>query len=949
MNWRDTEFRVAAAVFAFSLILYLLTVAPTASFWDAGEFIAIANQLQVSHPPGAPVYMLIGRAFSMFVPTPYIALAVNLVSVLASALTILLTHLIIVRLVKEWRSDTGPGEEGRVVALSAGVIGACTFAVTDSFWFNAVEAEVYALSMLFTAIVVWLVLKWREDTQIEEAAGGGSGHLFGLASNRYLLLIAYMFGLAIGIHLLNLLAIFFIALIVFFTEFEKDDWTIGKRIGGILLAGVVASAFFLLVYPIIIQKLPDIAGSAGNPFVVFAAVIIGVAVATYLTHKNQMPAANLLFLCLAMVLIGYSSYALIFIRSAANPPIDENDPETAEAIVSYLKREQYGSTPLLRGFTYDNRLRTINTNEEKLFPRRHSQEPAHIALYRTFDSDSQYFWKYQVGHMYLRYFGFNFIGRASDVQDAPVITGLFSGEGDEYFFSTPSEFASRNVYFALPFLLGFLGMLFHFRRDWRSALSVAVLFLITGIGIIVYLNQTPFQPRERDYSYVASFFAFSLWIGIGAAGLLELAFGSRGEDSEPNLKMGVGVAILLFAAVPGWMTLQNYDDHDRSGRYIAPDYAYNMLNSVAEDAILFTNGDNDTFPLWYMQEVEGVRRDVRVANLSLLNTPWYAKQLKYQYSRDSEPLPISMEDDALSRLSVARWEPREITLPVDKRIFASEILTGIDTSIVESPMRWTYNGRDYPYDENINIVHGADQVALDIVVTAAREGWQRPVYFAVTVSPDGELDLQEYFQLEGQAFRIVPIRHEDTQLGRVEPSVTPERLENFRFRGLDDPDVYYDHNIRRMTDNYRNIYSHTASALARAGDKDRALALLDKLYEAMPFETIPGDERSVLLTSRSYVEAGNPTKAIEVMKKIEPLLLHKLEFARSPQQVQEITQFIRFTQGMYVEVDAYDEAARFSGDLARVAGDSALRRTADEYRIMKQQLDAAEQQSANEN
>ncbi|HEX7070873.1 MAG TPA: DUF2723 domain-containing protein, partial [Rhodothermales bacterium] len=482
MNSRTVDRLVAAVVFLYATTVYLLTVAPTTSFWDSGEFIAIANRLQVSHPPGAPFYMLVGRLFSMFVPTEYVALSVNLVSVFASSFTVLLTHLIIVRLVRIWQ---GPAETwtwaDRLSALAGGAIGSLTFAVTDSFWFNAVEAEVYALSMLFTAIVVWLILRWREQAQLEEAALAGGTHPFGLGANRYLILIAYLFGLAIGVHLLNLLAIFFLALIVFFDEFEQPDWTRGRLWLGIALAGVVSAVAFFVIYPGLVQILPDLAGKSGAPIVFMLAVIALVVGAIYYTHKKGMAGANLFALSLAVVLLGYSTYTLIFIRSASDPPIDENDPETTEAIVSYLKREQYGETPLLRGKTYNNRTGTVD--EETLFPRRHSMQPSHLRVYAQYDSDTEFFWKYQVGHMYLRYFLWNFVGRASDTQDAPAITGILPGEADDYLYQTPSEKASRNVYFALPLILGLAGAAFHFQRDWRRAFAVLVLFLVTGIGI----------------------------------------------------------------------------------------------------------------------------------------------------------------------------------------------------------------------------------------------------------------------------------------------------------------------------------------------------------------------------------------------------------------------------------------------------------------------------------
>lgn len=935
MNWRRAERALAALVFAYALVLYALTVAPATSFWDSGEFIAIANRLQVSHPPGAPLYMLVGRLFSMFVPVALIALSVNMISVLGSAATVLLTHLIIVRLVREWQGEPGSWTTAdRIIAMAGGAIGACTFAVTDSFWFNAVEAEVYAMSMLFTAGVVWLILVWREQAHREEAALRGDHHPFGLAANRYLVLIAYMFGLAIGVHLLNLLAIFFIALIVYFVEFEREEWTRGQRITGLLAVGAVSSLAFLIVYPGIIQFLPGVVGDSGAPLLTVSLILGGVVLAVWYTHKRRMQALNIAVLCVTMVLIGYSTYALIFVRSASNPPIDENDPETVDAIVSYLRREQYGTTPLLKGATFDNSTGQIDPNKEAWLPRRYSPEPLHVRMYARYDSDLEFFWKYQVGHMYLRYFLWNFMGRASDIQDATAIVGISERETLQYLYQTPSERKSRNAYYGLPLLLGLVGAAFHFLRDWRRAFAVLVLFLLTGLGIVLYLNQVPMQPRERDYSYVASFFAFSLWVGIGGAGVLQLTseiVQSRLQDAAAVVnRVLVAVAVVLFAAVPLLMTVVNFDDHDRSGRYVASDYAYNMLESVENNAVLLTNGDNDTFPLWYMQEVEGVRQDVRVANLSLMNTSWYVKQLKNQASRTSEPVPISMPDEQIDALEVGPWVPREITLPVNKEriLKRSEVAVSIDdSSLIESPMRWKLEGR--PYSDQFNLLYGADQVVFNMLLTNAQQDWKRPLYFAVTVSPDGQLDLQNYFQLEGQAYRIVPVRH-DERLGRIVPGITAERLRKFRFTGLDDPDVYFDENIRRMVDNYRNVFSHTAEDMAKAGQVDEARELLTWFHEQVPFETIPGDERSFMFMAEAFKAVGDQATALEVYRKAEPIVLHRLAQATTQRDLEFAAYFVETIRGSYVQAREFEMASDFTARLAEALGDSSFVMSAEE-------------------
>lgn len=946
MNYRLADRIIAASVLLFGIILFSLTVAPTVSFWDPGERIAVSHGLQIPHPPGAPFYMLVGRIFSMFAPTDYVALSVNMISVLSSAFTILLTFVIVIQLVREWK---GPRETwtstDHIMAYAGGIIGAITLAASDSFWFDAVEAETYAFSTFFTATCVWLTLQWSDRARRQDAMlASGVHHAFGSTAERWLLVIAYLYGLAIGVHLLSLLSIFFVTLIVYFQHFESPEWDRGQRLKGLIAAGAISCAVFLSVYPGMIQYLPEIARQMGTPvlfLILLTAIVVG---GLYITQTRGMRIANMAMLFLTVVLVGYSTYALIFIRSAANPPIDQNNPETVDDLISYLKREQYGSRPLLRGNTYDPAIGRVNFEREVLFPRRHSPEPHHLAVYQRYNSDLDFFIRYQVGHMYLRYFLWNFMGRAGDVQDSPAITGFrfidSSIEAAPPLQRTPSEQASRNRYFALPLLLGLIGAGFHLSRDWRRAFAVGILFLVTGIGIIVYLNQSPMQPRERDYSYVGSFFAFSIWVGIGATGLIQLlADGLRNRlNSVRNVNTAaIGLGVLLFAAVPVWMLQENYFDHDRSSNYVPREYALNMLESVDQNAILFTNGDNDTFPLWYLQEVEGIRRDVRVVNLSLLNTPWYVHQLKHQQARESAPLPISMTDAQIDNMSVIRWDPADVSVAIDENALrqADGLLPAPeDTAQIQNPMRWRMEGR--PFSPEFNILHAADQVLFDIIRTNARQGWTRPVYFAVTVSPDGQLGLDEFLQMEGQAFQILPIRH-DSPLGRVIPGVSDERLLQFEFTGLDDPGIYFDENIRRMTDNYRNVFSHTAQQLAIQGEHERARRVLDLIMERVPFETIPGDERSYILLARAYDAIGDRDMVTSLMTQAEPATLHRLEHAQTNRQADLAAQYVQMIRFTYLEAGAYDRAADFSRRIAEILGDPTYEQSADELRELYRQ------------
>ena len=1007
MNHKRLHRLVAASVFGYALVLYGSTVARTTSLWDAGEFIASAYGLQVMHPPGSPVYMLLGRLFSMFMPAGQVALAVNLVSVLAAALTILLTYLIIVELIGWWQEGGQSGEEGegqrggqklspsRALAIIGGIIGACTFAVTDSFWFNAVEAEVYALSMFFTALAVWLGLRWSIHARAE-AASGAKKHR---KSDRYLMLIAYVFGLTMGVHLMALLAFFFIALLFYFVRIEQPSWTGRKRVFRFMAAGVVSAMVFAVLYPGVGIFLPEGAGASGMPLVFLFGVALLLAAGLAYTHRRGFARANLAVLCLTAVLAGYSAYALVPIRSAADPPIDLNDPETTEDLVPYLKRQQYEQRDLLAGPTFDDRTgQLVPDHNVQLFPRRNSfTDASYAALYARYTSDADYFVRYQLGTMYGRYFLWNFAGKAKDEQGSGWITGLSDRETAAYVYTTPSEAASRNVYFALPLLLGLFGLLYHFRRDGRRALAVLALFLVTGVGLVIYLNEVPRTPRERDYIFVASFFAFTLWIGIGAAGLLEMvtkrwrfiaharqqretvasrfwildwgfrigkffppfqqikklrpsnrldslsqADHLRLEQSKipnPKSKIAWGLGALIFLAVPGWMLLQNYDDHDRSGRYLARDFAYNMLMSVEENAILFTEGDNDTYPLWYLQEVEGVRPDVRVVCLALLNAPWYPKQLRDQWAYDAAPLPISLSDKTLDDIAPTAWMPRTAQLPVavDQLIEQTEMRISLeDTSGFESPMRWTLEGR--PYSDEMRVLYPVDHVVLDILASNAAQGWTRPIYFAATTSPDSRLGLDSYLQREGLAQRVVPIRHEDP-FGRIVPGIMLDRLAKFRFTRLDDPSVYFDPSSRGMAgSHYRAAYAYTAATLADQGRQQEAKRLLDTVREAVPPDTIPLPFYAAYPMAQTYQALGEDARALDLWRYAEPYVFQDLQTATSPQWLGQAVQQVQYMQRAYVQARDFAGAAALGDRLADLLGDEAFRLPPEEFERLYEEM-----------
>ncbi|MEX2605069.1 MAG: DUF2723 domain-containing protein [Gracilimonas sp.] len=875
---KTTNKYLALFTFIVSLVIYTLTLAPTASFWDAGEFIAVAHGLQVNHPPGAPFYSIVGRVFSMFMPSGYVALSINFISALTSALTILFLYLIIIRLVREWKGHPDSMNMMDKIGMYGGaLVGALTFAVSDTFWFSAVEAEVYAMSMFFTAIVVWLALKWAENH--DQAY-----------SERWLVLISYMFGLAIGVHLLNVLAIFFVALIIYFKLYDFE-WK------SFILMGAASIIAFLGIYPFTIQIIPSIANSVdeatydlvGPLFFIFFFMGL-VAWGIYYTHKKKKRLANIVLLCYGMILIGFSSYSVIMIRSIANPPIDENDPETVDAFISYLKREQYGATPILKGNNFDDNTGRINRESEKLFPRRYSPDPNHLDYYSSYESDWDFFWSYQVNHMYMRYFNWNFIGREADIQDA----GWRSGFKEAPY---PNNKAN-NAYYFIPLLLGLFGLIYHFNSDWQRALAVLALFLVTGLAIIVFLNQTPYQPRERDYAYVGSFFAFSIWIGLGVTGIVEMI-----KNYANNKALGYAAVGLCLLASPVWMGSQNWDDHDRSKRYIAPDYARNLLESTAPNSILFTNGDNDTFPLWYLQEVEGVRTDVRIVCLSLLNTDWYIKQLRDQWSHESAPLPISLSDEEVERITsgISQWQPQTIEIPVDKEMlrqaFSDEMSykesIGVkpDTSLpilqsgtdFEMPVdslddlaSWRLNGRLYGQGrqgENIYYLQTQDHLILDILKT---NNWLRPVYFANTVSQQSQLNLQDYFRNEGKAYRVVPKDFGAGNESHINIKIFEKRLANFQFREWDHPDLYLDENIRRMLSNYRFNFMSLAMKHREVGNIDSAAYWLKWGEEKIPFRPDETNHSIRLLYSIRYAQVGLTEDAARLASTAERDILHTL-------------------------------------------------------------------------
>ena len=750
-----------------------MTLAPTVSFWDCGEFIATSYTMAVPHPPGSPLFLLLGRIFTMLPIGDDIAYRVNIISPLTSAAAIIFLYFIIILLTEEFRGKVKDLSD-QIVVYGGAFIGAMTFAFTDSHWFNAVEAEVYAMSTFFTAIVVYLILKWNEDVT-HEAHG-----------ERHILFIAYLMGLAMGVHLLNLLALPFIALIIYF-RYKKFE------IMPLLGVSSATALIFGIIYWGIIKGTPKFALMINiNPAAVSIPLALGsillLLVIAYLVlsevfkgNRMIVKSIQIALLGLVLITIGYSTYETIFIRSLKNPNIDENDPETVASAVYYLEREQYGR------YTF--------SREEKL------QESANGKKY---SSPMDFFWRYQVKKMYVRYFNWQFMGRDNANVDWTQL-------------------------WALPWIIGWVGMFFHFYRDKNRAFSVLALFIMTGLAIVLYLNQPDPQPRERDYSYVGSFFAFSIWIGIGAVALLDWLSKFIKSDKMKTSGLLAGLLILI-TILPLNLLLANYTVHNRWGNYVASDYAYNLLNSCDQDGILFTNGDNDTFPLWYLQEVEKVRTDVRVVNLSLLNTPWYIKQLKY-----IEPkINIPLSDATIEALTVQPWKTKEIKIPVPKELNP------------EGEIRWTV--KPTYADMGIRV----QDLMIIYILSAVK--WERPVYLAVTVSDDNKVGLNDYLSMEGLVHKINPKKSRYIDEDKIYDNV----LNVYHFRNLDNPEVYYENNTQRLMQNYRTGFMQAALEFISDKRYDKARNLLNQMEVKIPESVIPMTHKELSLQlGRLYLEIGD--------------------------------------------------------------------------------------------
>ena len=965
----------AAAVFVIAALTYLLTIEPTASFWDCGEFIASSYKLEVGHPPGNPVFQLFARFFTMFTDNMHAAVAVNAMNAVCSALTIFFLYLTIVffakRLIKP--SEDGIYSLSKAIAIfGSGAVGALAYCFSDTFWFSAVEGEVYAMSSLFTAMVFWAMIKWYEQAETPYA-------------NRWIVLISFLMGLSVGIHLLNLLAIPALVFMFYYKQRENGHYSMWEYVK-IFLVSVVILAIVLFG---IIPYLPKIAAqfdlffvnTLGLPFnsgaAFFMLVLLGLCFwGLFKTMKKQQVFANTVLLCFTVIVIGFSLFSIVIIRSSAKTPTNEYQPDNPFTLVRYLSREQYGSTPLVYGQYFDapyeikrtkywapmgdKYIKTDGPGEivyessgKMLFPRMwNGGDQRFVRFYQsymtgggkkvagaqhskpTFFQNLAFFFDYQMNWMYWRYFMWNFAGRQNDIH-SPSPGDIFAGNwesgipfidnirlGDQ---SDAPDYLlynkAKNHYYMLPLLLGLLGLFFQFARDKRGTWLTFLMFFMTGIAVVIYLNQPPYQVRERDYAYAGSFYSFSIWIGLAVAALYSW-IKERGCNAESKGKScEVITASIVTAAclgVPVLMAAENWDDHDRSNRYTAVEMAKNYLNSVGQNGILITHGDNDTFPLWYAQEVENVRPDVRICNTSLLGTDWHIDQMKYAVN-ESAPLDLQVgqrqylygtneyvyiydtRDTVVSIADVMRvFRHPDAKLPLQSGRTVDYIMSRRFSIPVNKENVIKYGILDEKYYDMI-----PDEIVLSIpkdkdyltkpeifmLDLLSNYQWDRPISL-LSMGGDINVGQKEYLMYDGFSYRFVPIKNrmKSTDIGFADAEDLYNKIKNvYTWDALKRTDYFVDYqNFYTFCGvlSQRQIFVNAAWEMLKVGDKERAIELLDMCQECVPEENYPLDitylgfinEYMVIGMAEAYYAAGASDKAEDLLRRMVDPLMKSLTF-----------------------------------------------------------------------
>jgi hypothetical protein len=976
MNYKRINNITGWVIGIIACTVYILTMEATGSFWDCGEFASSAYKLQIPHPPGAPLFVLIGRLFMAPFDAHHAATGINLMSALASGFTILFLFWSITHFAKKIVLKTGAPLNNDMIfgVMAAGVVGSLAYCFSDSFWYSAVEGEVYGMSSFFTAIVFWVMVKWEQSVD-EEAAQGVTGRF--TKADRWIILIFYLIGLAIGVHLLNLLTIPAIVMMYYYKRYKATNWgTFWAFVIGCVITGTAQKG--VIVWTIKGAGNLDIffVNSLGMPFFTgfaFFFVLIGVIVyfGFRLANKKNWNYLKLGLWSFSFMVLGYSTYFTTLVRSLADPAVDMFNVDNPVSLVGYLSREQYGDWPILYGQdftaqpvdtkvteTYVKSTKKYVKNgrqveyvfapeDQHILPRMwdQSNDQGHADYYASWmgiGKDNQGNWEraptmfenikfalsYQTGWMYLRYFMWNFVGKQNDLQGIsmanvrdgnwksgiPFWDNFRLGDQDKLPDSLKNN-KSNNKLFALPLILGLLGLVYHIRKDRGDALVIGLLFFFTGFAIVFYLNQAGNQPRERDYAYVGSFYAFAFWIGIGVLYVKELF--SRFIKNKIVLNYAAGGLCLL--AVPVLMANQEWDDHDRSNKTLARDLAIDYLESCAPNAIVVSFGDNDTYPLWYAQEVEGIRRDIRVINSSLLGTDWYINQLRYKVNQSDpiDPLWTAAQIEGSSR-DFIRYNPNT---SVDKNQYMDLYTMMKDYAGSDDPAKGTVIGEDgeimniFPtkkvtvpvdtvlvrnngtvnandsvvsslqFDIPKNYLYKNDAAILNII---AANKWKRPIYFT---SPDPGLGFGDYIRQDGLTYRLVPVKGSDVN----QDWIYDKMMNKFVFGNCDKPGVYYDEENRRHLNTIRRAYAVAAINLAQNNKKEQAKKMLDKCDKMMLQENFPygmvsrGQEHdyiSVTMLQASYM-AGDTVLADKIAKSVKKDMEQQLKYYASLDEEKE--------------------------------------------------------------
>jgi hypothetical protein len=987
MNLRLLNKIFAAVVFFISLIVFYMTVQPSVSFWDCGEFIAAAYYLQVPHPPGTPFFLLVGNFFAQLPLGENIGFRVNLLSVISSALSVLLLYLIAVKLINNYKGRRPENLFEAAGTYVSAAIGALALSFSDTFWFNGVEAEVYAFSTFLFAAVVYLVIRWNERAEAKD-------------NEKYLLMIAYLIGLSTGVHLMSVLAIVPVVMIVMFRKYMEDEeackktayifwahaavillvalfWWSGEKsltppspeeyqafdskfkvfmavISFLIMAIfwkklftrnsfympiIIGGIALFATYPGVVKFIPKMMVWIGGDNVLIELLIL-LAIFTSLgfgiRHAviNKKPTLHLAFMSAVFILLGFTTYAMVIIRSAQNPPMNENEPNNFTELVKYLGREQYGDFPT--------------------FKRRFATEPHQQVVYNNYSSDLDFFYSYQMNHMMTRYLLWNFAGREGWAQDQGANIAPFNGLGNVFGKIIGVNFAGnvKDSLFGIPFLIGLLGIYFHFRKDWKMASVFMIMFILMGYLTAFYQNQQQPQPRERDYFYVGAFFVYAIWIALGMRGLIDLVLSKVNRVALRNAAV-YGVLAFGLVLIPVRMLQANYFTHDRSNNWVPWDYSYNLLQSCAPNGILFTNGDNDTFPLWYLQDVEGVRRDVKIVNLSLLNTDWYIRQLKYNDPYGVGTVNIRLSDAQIAQIRPVQWSPQQVNIsaPSQSQLQAMDDLKQQlnirDSSIIqEGKISWTMN-------PTLNFVNVQAVRVQDLMVREIVEAnnWQRPIYFAVTCSDDSKIGMQEYLRMEGMAFRFVPEKRKPG-VEFIEPNIVQAQLtENpgfsrdfqpgFKFRGLNDPSVFLDDNHKRMTMNYRNSFLRMTLYYINSGQNELAVKTLDMMEEKIPRWKIEMDYGLLYEIGTLYQRAGGIEQFNQIAKEVEEKAWERI--AKDPTDTQSMYNPYRILFGIYESQGNYKKMIELYQELAKLfPNDPNIRAEIERYQRLVDGIDTSQ-------